>query len=416
MLARAMAGESDVAFIAVTASNFVTMWQGSGPQSVRDLFERARRYAPAILFIDEVDAIGRVRTGSPGAGHGEEMALNALLTEMDGFAGPSPDRPVFVLAATNFRIRSEDQDSPERSARTLDPALVRRFARTILVDLPDASDRKRYLDLRLQEGTKAEVSGSAIDLAVEKTVGMTIAGLEGIVEAAARAAVRKNHPLDDDLLLEAVDNVREGETKEWSPEFLVSTARHEAGHTIMYWLSGWWTPEVSVVARGDHGGGMRRSETEMRRESLTRDQMLARIRTCLGGRAAELLYYGPDAGLTTGASADLQQATNIARQMICCYGMDEEFGLLAAPEFLTQAEALGSPMYQQVARAASTMLKAQMEQTQALLASNRGYLDSIAEALQSKNRLYRKDLEEILPTPPAREQPEFRDANRSARR
>jgi cell division protease FtsH len=403
MLARAMAGESEVAFVPVTASNFVTMWQGSGPQSVRDLFERARRYAPAIIFIDEIDAIGRVRIGSPGAGHGEEMALNALLTEMDGFAGPSPDRPVFVLAATNFRIRSEDLDSAERSARTLDPALVRRFSRTIFIDLPDASDRKRYLASQLREGAKVEISDSVIDLAVEKTVGMTIADLEGIIEAAIRAAVKNNHSLSDQLLLETIDNIREGEAKQWSPEFLESTARHEAGHTIMYWLSGWWPPEVSIVARGDHGGGMRRNEIEMRRESLTREQMLARVRTCLGGRAAELLYYGADDGLTTGASGDLQQATNVARQMICCYGMDEEFGLLVAPEFLTHAGAISSPLYQQIAQASSRILKEQMERTQDLLIANRVYLDAVANALQARNRLYRKDLEEILPLPPVEE-------------
>ena len=121
MLARAMASESDVAFIPVSAASFVTMWQGSGPQNVKALFDRARRYAPSIIFIDEIDAIGRQRSGSLGAGHGEEMALNALLTEMDGFTGVSSDRPVFVLAATNFKVESGQDPSSEPTLRTLDP-------------------------------------------------------------------------------------------------------------------------------------------------------------------------------------------------------------------------------------------------------------------------------------------------------
>lgn len=405
MLARAMAGESNVAFIPASASSFVTIWQGSGPQSVRDLFDRARRYAPAIVFIDEIDAIGKVRTGGPGGAHGEEMALNALLTEMDGFTGPSADRPVFVLAATNFRVQAEDQEAPERSARTLDPALVRRFSRSILVDLPDTAARKQYLALRLAEAKGAKVSDSAIDLLAEKSPGMSIANLEQVIEAAGRAALKKGVEMNDDFLLEALDTAREGEAKEWSPEFLESTAQHEAGHTIMYWLSGWWSPEVSIVARADHGGGMRRCEAEMKRESLTREDMLARIRTSLGGRAAEILCYGPDKGLTTGAAGDLEHATSLARQMICRYGMDEESGLLASPELFKHAEAIGSVAYERVSNSANKILKEQMEKTLNLLGENRQHLEAVSKSLLEKNRLYRKDLEAILPPRAMRKRP-----------
>jgi cell division protease FtsH len=397
MLARAMAGESDVAFIPASASNFVTMWQGSGPQNIRDLFERARRYAPAIVFIDEIDAIGKVRTGSSGGAQATENTLNALLTEMDGFISPSADRPVFVLAATNFKIASEDQDSPERSARTLDAALVRRFSRTVLVDLPDTSARKRYLQMRLSQGKKVNVSSSTIDLLAEKSIGMSIADIETVIETASRTAIKKDSELTDEILLEAMDTSREGEAKEWSPEFLESTARHEAGHTIMYWLSGWISPEVSIIARADHGGGMRRCEDEIKRESLTREEMLARIRTSLGGRAAELLYYGNDKGLTTGAAGDLENATHIARQMICRYGMDEKFGLLAAPELFKHAEAISSPLYQQVNEAAGRMLKEEMEKTLKLLEQNRSHMDAVVKVLLEKNRILRSDIESILP-------------------
>lgn len=395
MLARAMAGESNVAFISASASTFVTVWQGSGPQNVRDLFARARRYAPSIVFIDEIDAIGKVRTGG-GSGHGEEMALNALLTEMDGFSSPSLDRPVFVLAATNFRVKSEDSDSPDRSTRTLDPALVRRFSRSILVDLPDTAARKKYILLTLQHNKELSIKDAELDLLAEKSVGMSVADLEGIFQSAARAAVKAGTSITGEMLLEALDTAREGEAKEWSAEFLEGTARHEAGHTVMYWLSGWVSPEVSIVARADHGGGMRRSEAEMKKESLTRADMLASIRTALGGRAAEVMYYGKEAGLTTGAAGDLEYATRLAREMICRYGMDEEFGLLSAPELFQHAEAISSPLYQKVSETARQFLKEEMGHTVKSLEEHKNSMDAIVKVLMQKNRIYRDELEIIL--------------------
>jgi ATP-dependent Zn protease len=221
--------------------------------------------------------------------------------------------------------------------------------------------------------------------------------LEQILEAAAREAIKRNVPINEALVQEALDSVREGGAKEWSPEFLESTARHEAGHTILYWLSGCWAPEVSIIARGDRGGGMRRSEVEMKRESLTKAEMLARIRTCLGGRAAEMLYYGPEAGLTTSVANDLEQASLIARHMVCRYGMVQDFGLLSLPELFKYAEAVASPIYQQVAEAAGKILQMEMEKTTKLLNENRKHLDAVARALLQKNRLYRRDLEQVLP-------------------
>jgi cell division protease FtsH len=388
MLARAMAGESKVAFIPVSATNFVTMWQGSGPQNVRDLFARARRYAPAIIFIDEIDAVGKVRLGSPGSGHGEEMALNALLTEMDGFISPTKERPVFVLAATNYKAKADDADAPERAVRTLDPALVRRFSRCILVDLPDTAARKEYLNRRLRDAKHGQISESAIELLAEKSTGMSISDLETVLETAGRAALKQNSELTDAILSEALDTAREGEAKEWSPEFLQRTARHEAGHTIMYWLSGWWSPEVSIVARSDHGGGMRRSEEEVKRECVSKAEILARIRTCLGGRAAETLYYGKDGGLTTGASGDLEHATRLAGEMICRHGMDENFGLQSMPDQMKS---------ERVSEAVGKILRAELDETVRLLGANREHLDALTKELLAKNRLYRKDLEVLLP-------------------
>jgi ATP-dependent metalloprotease FtsH len=396
MLARAMAGESSVAFLASSATSFVTIWQGSGPQSIRDLFARARRYAPAIVFVDEIDAIGKVRSALPGAGRAEENTLNALLAEMDGFTSSSPERPVFVLAATNIKIISEGDVLADSATRTLDPALVRRFSRAILVDLPDTAARKRYLQHRLSNDSGKRVNDGCIELLAEKSTGMSIAGLEQLLEVASRNAVRRNVDVDDALLQEALDTVREGEIRQWSPEFLESTARHEAGHAILYWLSGWWAPEVSVVARADRGGGMRRSEVEIKRESLTKEEMLWRIRTYLGGRAAEILYYGQENGLTTGAVGDLEQATTVARQMVCKYGMVPEFGLLSMPELLKYAEALASPFYQRITELAGKILEVEMDKALKALEQNRAFLDAVAMSLLQKTRLYRKDLEQIL--------------------
>jgi cell division protease FtsH len=395
LLAKAMAGESKVAFISAAASSFVTIWQGSGPKNVRELFQRARRYG-GIIFIDEIEAIGKVRVGAIGAGQAEELVLNALLTEMDGFSSQSVEKPVFVLAATNFRIKAEEQDSPERSARTLDPALVRRFDKSIMIDLPDTEARKKYLGLHLGEQPNCLISNQAIDLLAEKSIGMSISDLEAIIQSAARIAMRQKTAVNDGLIMEAFDKSKYGEVKEWAPDLLKVTACHEAGHTLLYWLSGWVSPEVSIIARGDHGGGMRRDEGEIKRENLTKNEMLQSIRVALGGRAAELLVYGREEGLRTGAAVDLEHATRIAQRMICMHGMDDCFGMISAQEILKYPDAIGSPIYSQMIKAAKSIISKEMKHNIFMLREYKGLLNTIKKQLLKKNRLYRVDLEEIF--------------------
>ena len=398
MLARAMAGETSIAFLPVSATSFVTVWQGSGPQNVRDLFARARRYAPAIIFIDEIDAIGRTRTGLGGVGQAEENALNALLTEMDGFANPSLDRPIFLLAATNFQVGGGASGRAARESRELDPALVRRFSRAVAVVRPDTAARKLYLSRRLDGDKHISVSKEAIELLAEKSVGMGIADLEHVVEAAGRRALQRGGVIDDEALVEAFDTVREGAPKEWDPKLLEVVARHEAGHTVMYWLSGWWATQVDIVARAEHGGGMLPCEAETQQQLLTREEFLARrVRTSLGGRAAEILCYGPEQGLSTGAWGDLEKASNDARKMVCLYGMDEEFGILSVGDVLRHPEAQSGPTYERVNEAASKILEREMAKTIGLLERHRQYLDDVSSALLRRNRLYRHDLRELLP-------------------
>jgi ATP-dependent metalloprotease FtsH len=406
MLARAMAGESDVAFLPVSASSFVTIWQGSGPQNVRDLFARARRYAPSIVFLDEIDAIGKTRTGGVGGGsESTENTLNALLVEMDGFTGPSADRPVFVLSATNFRIDSEGDDGSGRSARTLDPALVRRFSRSILVDLPERQARHQYLTMRLAERPACRITEEMMRLVAERSAGMSIANLEAMIETAARTAATAGEELSDHHLEEALEVVRYGEARARNPEVVHRTAVHEAGHTILYWLSGWWPSYVTVVARGGHGGYMAPAAEQAEQDSMNREELLARIRVAFGGRAAELAVFPEGEALTTGASGDLEHATNVARQMVCRYGMDDDFGPMAAPELLRYDAGLGSPLYEKVNLAADAILRRQLNLARELLVENRHHLDAVVEELVEKERLTTDQLRVILPETPGEVQP-----------
>ena len=410
MLARAMAGESNVAFIPISATNFVTIWQGSGPQNVRDLFERARRYAPAIIFIDEIDAIGKTRSGTPGAGQAEENTLNALLTEMDGFVSPSPDRPVFILAATNVAVGSDGDERDGHSTRVIDPALLRRFSRNILVGLPERSARETYLRQRFLGRRSCVVSENAIRLIAERSSGMSIANLESIVEAAAREAAKKQLDITDDIFTNAFETVTFGEAKPNDSKTVRHTAVHEAGHTIMYWLSGLWPSYVTVVARGHHGGYMAPSAADRERGSLSKDDLLSQIRVAMGGRAAEVLLYG-DHGLTTGAANDLRMATALARRMLCEFGMDEEFGLLATPEILQSAEALTGPVALRLNEMSNKILREQLEKTLCLLNEHREHLDGVISALVQKERLTADDLKQILPSPSSKARKTVLDAD-----
>jgi cell division protease FtsH len=268
------------------------------------------------------------------------------------------------------------------------------------VDLPDRSARVRYAQRRRAESAHGSLSDACVALLADKSTGMSLAGLEQVFEQAVRAAIRSGTALTDEILLEALDAAREGDRKSWSPDLLESTARHEAGHALLYWASGWWSPEVSIVARADYGGGMRRCEEDLARERRTRGELLATIRTMLGGRAAEIIYYGPDAGLTTGASGDLDSASRLARQMICRYGMSAEFGLLAVPELLQDARGVGSPAFERVNELASRILAGEMQGALAVLNEHRAHLDAVSAALVSTNRLYRRDLEALLPPCP----------------
>lgn len=383
MLARAMAGEANVAFIATEATNFVTKWQGSGPESIRTLFKKARRYAPSIVFIDEIDAIGRAR-GASDTGHAEKMTLNALLTEMDGFH-VDPRRPVFVLAATNFSVDSDAPDSPG----SIDPALSRRFDRKILVELPNRENRRVYLEKMI--GKETAVTEAMLSRMASRSVGMSLADLSAVLEQAARMAVRKNKTISDEELDEAFELTKHGSEKNWGESYTERVAYHESGHALLCYLAGRTPAYLTIVARGSHGGYMEHADTEDT-PLRTREQVAARIRTALGGRAAELVRYGSEEGISTGASGDLDSATRLASAMLLNYGMDSDFGLAS----LSTDVILRSPMAERYLIKLNTILSQELASAVELLNSHRPQLDALAQALLQKNKLTGDEIAEIL--------------------
>lgn len=384
LLAKAMAGESGVAFIPAVASAFVTKYQGSGPEAVRALFKKARRYAPAIIFIDEIDAVGRARGGS-NIGHGEEMALNALLTEMDGFS-VDPKRPVFVLAATNF-----DVEEGRGGMGMIDAALARRFDRKVLVDLPNKDDRRQYIQMMLKKNKTHQVTEQMIERLAGRSTGLSLANMASVLELANRMAIKQNKPLDDGILDEAYELTKHGAQKNWGHEYLERVARHESGHAFLCYLGGNTPAYLTIVARGGHGGYMEHSDEETG-PLQTKEALINRIRTSLGGRAAEIVYYGEKDGISTGASGDLETATRVARAMICNYGMDDKFGMaVMSPE-----EATRGPLAAKVSQRVSGIIKEEMANTVAIIQKDRARLDRMVGALLEKNKLTKEEMEELL--------------------
>ena len=320
LLSKAVAGEAEVPFFIISGSEFVELFVGAGAARVRDLFEQAKKKAPCIIFIDELDAIGKSRSGSMGVVGGNderEQTLNQLLTEMDGFA--SADKPVIVLAATN---------QPE----VLDAALLRpgRFDRQVLVDRPDLSGRKTILEIY----TKKVKLADSIDLdsIAQATSGFAGADLANMVnEAALLAARAKRKSVEQQDLSEAIERVVAGLEKKsrvLQDDEKKVVAYHEVGHAIVGHLmpGGSKVAKISIVPRGMSALGYTLQLPTEERFLNSKDELKGQIATLLGGRSAEEVVFGK---ITTGASNDLQRATDIAEQMVGTFGMSDILGPLA---------------------------------------------------------------------------------------
>ncbi len=313
LLAKAVAGEAGVKFLSISGSDFVELYVGVGASRVRDLFEQAKKAAPAIVFIDEIDAVGRQRGAGMGGGHDErEQTLNQLLVEMDGF---ETNEGVIVMAATN-------------RVDILDTALMRpgRFDRQVYVGLPDVKGREEILKVHARNKNL----GDDVDLAgvAKSTIGFTGADLENLLnEAAIMSASRKKRFITMQELEDATLKVIAGPEKKSrvvSPKARKLTAYHEAGHAVTaYFLPG-CDPvhHITIIPRGQ-AGGMTVYRPEEEKDFTARGDMLDRIVSALGGRIAEKLTLDD---ISTGASGDIQQATSIARSMVAKYGMSEELG------------------------------------------------------------------------------------------
>lgn len=395
LLAKAVAGEADVPFFSISGSEFVEMFVGMGAAKVRDLFKQAAEKAPCIVFIDEIDAIGKKReSGQFGGGNDErEQTLNQLLTEMDGFDAA---KGVIILAATN---------RPE----SLDPALTRpgRFDRRVPVELPDLKGRESILRLHAQ---KVKI-GPDCDFAVvaRMTPGASGAELANIINEAALGAVRHHRMAVTQYdLQEAVDTILAGAQKKnkiLSDKEKCIVAYHEVGHAMVAALQNHSAPvqKITIVPRTSGALGFTMQVEDGDHTLMTKEEILAKIATMTGGRAAEEVVFN---SITTGASNDIEQATKMARAMITRYGMTDDFDMVAL-ETVNNAYLGGDASLACSERTAATVddkvvevVKQQHEKAKQMLIENRGKLDEIAKYLYEKETITGEEFMRILTAVP----------------
>ncbi|MCP9465891.1 MAG: ATP-dependent zinc metalloprotease FtsH, partial [Candidatus Nanosynbacter sp. P5B_S4_bin.39.1] len=393
MLARAVAGEAGVPFFSISGSEFVEMFVGVGASRVRDLFSKAKKNAPCIIFIDEIDAVGRKRGSGMGGGHDErEQTLNQILVEMDGFDG---ETNVIVLAATN-------------RADVLNPALLRpgRFDRRVTITLPERKDREAILKVHFKKKPTDETVD--LDKLAAKTAGSSGADLANMANEAAIIAARRNKKkITNDELTEAFERVAIGperKTKIMNDHEKELTAYHEAGHAIVGHVLPDSDPvhKVTIIPRGGTGGvtWFLPPEDKSYTNVYEFKDILARA---MGGRIAEQLIYGDD-GITTGAGSDLRKATEIARDMVIEQGMgkglrDQVFhedngGLMF--DKMTRERPYSDETAKMIDEEVAQLITEAKHRAMLVLKENRSFLDKLAEALLKEETLEESEVDEIL--------------------
>jgi cell division protease FtsH len=397
LLAKAVAGEAGVPFFSISGSEFVEMFVGVGASRVRDLFEQAKKNAPCIVFIDEIDAVGRQRGAGLGGGNDErEQTLNQLLTEMDGFEG---NTGIIIVAATN---------RPD----VLDAALMRpgRFDRQVVVDRPDYAGRLQILGVHARGKTLAK--DVDLDKIARRTPGYTGADLANLLnEAAIFAARRELTEISMDEVNDAIERVMAGPEKKdrvMSEKRKRLVAYHEAGHALVGALMPDYDPvqKISIIPRGNAGGLTFFTPSEERMESglYSRAYLQNQMAVALGGRVAEEIVYGEDE-VTTGASNDLQQVARVARQMVTRFGMSDRLGPVALGRsqggmFLGRDIAAERDFSEDTAAAideeVSQLVAEAYKRATAVLNGNRKVLDELAEMLVERETVDAEDLQELL--------------------
>ena len=390
LLAKAIAGEAHVPFFSLAGSDFVEMFVGLGASRVRDLFKQASQNAPCIIFIDEIDAIGKVRdAGISGSNDEREQTLNQLLAEMDGF---DPSKGVLVLGATN---------RPE----ILDPALLRpgRFDRRIVVDRPDLKGRVAILKVHAKEVRMDEtVNFEELALATAGAVGADLANM--INEAAITAVQRGRKAVSQKDLMDAMETVLVGKEKKdrvMNQKERKIVSYHEVGHALISALQKDAEPvqKITIVPRTQGALGYVLQTPEEERFLQSKEELLADITVALGGRAAEQLVFG---SITTGAQNDIERATQVARQMITMYGMSEEFGMMALETVQSQYLSGRTQMNcsdktaSKVDEAVRKLLADRYQIAYQMLADNRDIMDDIAAFLIQKETITGKEFMEIF--------------------
>ncbi len=392
LLARAVAGEASVPFFSISGSEFVEMFVGVGASRVRDLFSRAKKNSPCIIFVDEIDAVGRRRGAGLGGSHDErEQTLNQILVEMDGF---DPHENVIVVAATN---------RPD----VLDPALLRpgRFDRRIVLDEPDIADRDAILKIHARK--KPLSKDVSLRRIAERTPGFSGADLANLMNEAAILAARRNKKIIEmSELLEAIEKVMLGPERRsriLSDKEKKITAFHEAGHALVAHQLTHTDPvqKVSIIARGQAGGYTIKLPTEDKYYH-TKMEFMEEIAVLLGGYIAEKEVFGQ---VTTGATSDLRRATQLARKLITDYGMSDKLG----PRTFGQKEELiflGREIHEQrdyseqiaemIDKEIGDFIETGVKTARQIIKENRGLLDKIVEQLEKKETLEREEFEEIV--------------------
>ena len=410
LLSRAVAGEADVPFFSISGSDFVEMFVGVGAARVRDLFEQARKYQPCIIFIDEIDAVGRHRGAGLGGGHDErEQTLNQLLVEMDGFEAGSG---IILIAATN---------RPD----ILDPALLRpgRFDRQVVVDRPDVNGRRDILKVHLRD--KKIEDDVDIDVIARRTPGFVGADLANLVnEAALLSARRDKEKLGMPEFEEAIDRVMAGperKSRVISEKEREIIAYHEAGHALVAAKIKGTDPvhKISIIPRGHMALGYTLQLPEEDRFLVSKQELSDRICVLLGGRVAEMIRYGD---VTTGASNDLERATQIARQMVTQFGMSDKLGLVTLGrkqhEVFLGHDIVDDRNYsEEVAYTIDLEIRAIidscMNKAQEILTENRERLEEITQRLLKEEVLEGDELDELLGYP-KKEHPAEGDKEKNA--
>ena len=387
LLAKAVAGEAEVPFFSLSGSDFVEMFVGVGASRVRDLFKQAKEKAPSIIFIDEIDAIGRARGKNPNMGSNDERenTLNQLLTEMDGFG---TNNGVIILAATN-------------RADVLDKALLRagRFDRQIYVDMPDLNERRAIFDVHLKPLKK--VTDLDIDFLAKQTPGFSGADIANICNEAALIAARfDKKQVEKQDFLDAVDRIIGGlekKNKIISKEEKKAIAIHEAGHATVSWMVEHANPlvKVTIVPRGKSLGAAWYLPEE--RQITTTEQLLDEMCAALGGRAAELVTFGK---ISTGALSDLEKVTKTATAMVSIYGLNEKVGNVSYYNSQGDGYGFSKPYSDDTAKLiddeVKNMIEEQYQRAIKLLEKNKDKLTLLADKLLEKEVIFKDDLEAVF--------------------